>query len=66
LEALGANLDAFDIAIEGRTPIGDPGAIERVQEYAHAGATWWIESMWEAPGGIAAVRDRIAAGPPKL
>jgi hypothetical protein len=37
-----------------------------VRGLAENGATWWIESMWEVPGGIPAVRERIAAGPPQL
>lgn len=56
----------FDIVIEGVTPLGDDAALERVRGFAEAGATWWIESMWENPGGLDAVRDRIAAGPPRL
>ena len=57
----------FDIVIEGVTPTGDPGRwAETVGPLAEAGATWWIESMWEAPGGPDAVRARIAAGPPGL
>jgi alkanesulfonate monooxygenase SsuD/methylene tetrahydromethanopterin reductase-like flavin-dependent oxidoreductase (luciferase family) len=66
LEALGANLDTFDIAIEGVTPPGDEAALDNVRALAENGATWWIESMWSTPGGIPAVRERIAAGPPQL
>jgi alkanesulfonate monooxygenase SsuD/methylene tetrahydromethanopterin reductase-like flavin-dependent oxidoreductase (luciferase family) len=66
LTQLGANLDRFDIAIEGLTPIGDEAALDNVRGLAENGATWWIESMWANPGGIPAVRERIAAGPPQL
>ena len=66
LEGLGANLDTFDIAVEGMTPAGDEAALDNVRRLAENGATWWIESMWETPGGIPAVRERIAAGPPQL
>ncbi len=66
LDELGANMDTFDIAIEGLTPIGDSAALDRVRGLAENGATWWIESMWETSGGIPAVRERIAAGPPQL
>lgn len=66
LESLGANLETFDIAIEGVTPIGDEAALDHVRGLAENGATWWIESMWDVPGGIQAVRERIAAGPPRL
>jgi len=66
LASLGADLETFDIAIEGTTPTGDGAALDHVRGLAENGATWWIESMWETPGGISAVRERIAAGPPRL
>jgi alkanesulfonate monooxygenase SsuD/methylene tetrahydromethanopterin reductase-like flavin-dependent oxidoreductase (luciferase family) len=54
----------FDIVVEGTTPAGDQAAAEAVvRPYAEAGGTWWIESDWEA-GTVAALRERIAAGPP--
>ena len=56
----------FDIALEGTTPVGDHQAgVDKVEPLAEAGATWWIESMWETPGGVDAVRARIAQGPPR-
>lgn len=66
LEELGANLETFDIAVEGLTAPGDEAALDNVRKLAENGATWWIESMWSTPGGIPAVRERIAAGPPQL
>lgn len=66
LEEFGADMETFDIAIEGVTPTGDEAALDIVRGLAENGATWWIESMWTTPGGIPAVRDRIAAGPPQL
>jgi alkanesulfonate monooxygenase SsuD/methylene tetrahydromethanopterin reductase-like flavin-dependent oxidoreductase (luciferase family) len=57
----------FDMVIEGVTPIGDrAAAAAHVRPFAEAGATWWIESMWEAPGGLDAVRARIEQGPPRV
>jgi alkanesulfonate monooxygenase SsuD/methylene tetrahydromethanopterin reductase-like flavin-dependent oxidoreductase (luciferase family) len=56
----------WDIALEGVTSPGDAAAEDRVQRLAEAGATWWIESMWDVPGGVDAVRERIAAGPPRV
>lgn len=56
----------FEIVVEGVTPPDDRAATDRVRALRDAGATWWIESMWEHPGGMAAVRERIAAGPPRL
>jgi hypothetical protein len=54
----------FDIVIEGMTLNGPQEAQEKVAPYAAAGATWWIESMWDAPGGMKAVMKRIRQGPP--
>lgn len=66
LARLGADLETFDIAIEGVTPPGDTAALDNVRGLADNGATWWIESMWAHPGGMQAVRERIAAGPPRI
>ena len=59
-------MGTFDIAVEGLSAIGDEAALDNVRALADKGATWWIESMWTVPGGIPAVRERIAAGPPQL
>ncbi len=51
-----------DIVIEGSIAEHSPAA------YAAAGATWWIESMWEAMGEhspVTAAYDRLALGPPR-
>jgi alkanesulfonate monooxygenase SsuD/methylene tetrahydromethanopterin reductase-like flavin-dependent oxidoreductase (luciferase family) len=57
----------FDIVYEGRTPGDDPmQAAEIVRPYAEAGATWWMEAMWEAPNSPADVRKRIRQGPPRI
>jgi alkanesulfonate monooxygenase SsuD/methylene tetrahydromethanopterin reductase-like flavin-dependent oxidoreductase (luciferase family) len=58
--------EPFDIVIEGTTPAVDPEAArEQVRSLAAAGATWWVESPWEAPS-VAGLRQRIAAGPPRV
>ncbi len=52
---------AFDIVVEGTMSDHSPAA------YADAGATWWIESMWDAMSEhspVAAAYDRLAQGPP--
>lgn len=55
----------YDIVIEGTTPANDPQAArEQVQPFAEAGASWWIESMWDVPS-LADVRRRIEQGPPR-
>ena len=60
----------FDIVMEGETPGDDPArAAEIVRPWADAGATWWIEALWNEPrdaAGLSAVRRRAAQGPPRL
>lgn len=60
----------FDIVVEGETPGGDPArAAAIVGEWVEAGATWWIEAMWnaaEGPEGTEAVRTRARQGPPRV
>lgn len=54
----------FDIVLEGVTPNDSGDAAAKVKPFAEAGATWWIESMWDVPGGMEAVMKRIRQGPP--
>ncbi|MDQ6694844.1 MAG: LLM class flavin-dependent oxidoreductase, partial [Chloroflexota bacterium] len=57
----------FDIIAEGKTPGDDrQRAADIVGPYAEAGATWWMEAIWDAPPGSNLVRDRINQGPPTL
>ncbi|HEY5395630.1 MAG TPA: LLM class flavin-dependent oxidoreductase [Trebonia sp.] len=67
--AAGRGAEPFDVIIEGdasgefmqREP-ADPAAWEP------AGATWWIESWWSVErgdAGLAEVRRRVEAGPPR-
>ena len=56
----------FDIVVEGTTPGDDPAAgAAKVQPWIEAGATWWIEAMWETMDDPAAVLARIQQGPPR-
>jgi len=56
----------FDIVVEGTTPGNKPNkAAETVRGWAGAGATWWIEALWDAPDA-AAVRKRVEQGPPRI
>jgi hypothetical protein len=55
----------FDIIVEGQTPGDDrQGALEIIEPYAQAGATWWIEAHWDAPEQEQ-VLNRIKQGPPR-
>ncbi len=65
-----AETTPFDIVMEGETPGDDPArAAAIVRPWADAGATWWIEALWNEPrdaDGLNAVRRRAAQGPPRL
>ncbi len=57
----------FEIVMEGVTPVDDPvAAAAIVRPLAEAGATWWIESRWEAPNDPDTLRARIVQGPPRV
>ncbi len=54
----------YDIVVEGKTDGADKAAgRELVRRWEEAGATWWIEALWEAPEQ-AEVFKRIQQGPP--
>ncbi len=58
----------FDIIVEGETPGADLArAKEIIELWEDAGATWWIEALWEAPRdaeGQKMVQHRLRQGPP--
>ncbi|GAB4577824.1 MAG: LLM class flavin-dependent oxidoreductase [Anaerolineales bacterium] len=55
----------IDIIVDGQTPAKEPGKhAEIVQPFVEAGATWWIESMWDK--SMKQVLDRLKKGPPKI
>jgi hypothetical protein len=54
----------FEIIVEGTTPGSDlRQAVEIVTPWIEAGATWWLEAMWEQPD-LELVKERIFQGPP--
>jgi alkanesulfonate monooxygenase SsuD/methylene tetrahydromethanopterin reductase-like flavin-dependent oxidoreductase (luciferase family) len=54
----------YDIIVEGETPGNDAeAAAMQLLPWQEAGATWWIESNWNAPS-MKVVQKRIEAGPP--
>jgi alkanesulfonate monooxygenase SsuD/methylene tetrahydromethanopterin reductase-like flavin-dependent oxidoreductase (luciferase family) len=58
----------YDIVVEGTTPGDRPAeAAAQVQAWEAAGATWWIEAMWEAmdADGLRRVQERVRQGPPR-
>ncbi|MGH2482545.1 MAG: LLM class flavin-dependent oxidoreductase, partial [Ktedonobacteraceae bacterium] len=65
IEALRISSSPLEIITEGQTPYDDAGrAAALVQPYVEAGATWWLESMWD--GTPQAMRTRVRSGPPRL
>jgi hypothetical protein len=55
----------FDLVAEGKTNGLDQAQVkEKLQGWAEAGATWWVEGLWEASEEQAATRLR--QGPPGL
>lgn len=64
-----SEITPYDIVAEGKTPGDRPDeAAAQVREWAEAGATWWIEAMWntdEKEYTLEEVRERIEQGPPR-
>lgn len=57
----------FNLVMEADTR-GDTAeqARAKVREWAAAGVTWWVESMWGPGTTVADARARIAQGPPRV
>jgi alkanesulfonate monooxygenase SsuD/methylene tetrahydromethanopterin reductase-like flavin-dependent oxidoreductase (luciferase family) len=56
----------FDIVVEGKTPGADRRQAAGIaRQWEEAGATWWIEAMWEQPDPER-LRERLRQGPPRL
>lgn len=56
----------FDIVVEGQTPGEDlQEGTKIVLPYEQAGATWWIEALWDQPD-LERVISRVKQGPPRL
>jgi alkanesulfonate monooxygenase SsuD/methylene tetrahydromethanopterin reductase-like flavin-dependent oxidoreductase (luciferase family) len=55
---------SIDVIAQGETSEADPAA------WAEAGCTWWLETLWEMPHHVPErmqqMRERIAAGPPRV
>lgn len=61
-----ASTTSYDIVWEGRTPGEDrEKAAAIVRQWEQAGATWWLEAMWESDVTMDDVRERIEQGPPR-
>ncbi|MDF3046823.1 MAG: luciferase [Ornithinibacter sp.] len=62
----GRTMEGYDVVVEGDSH-GSFGSVRPpVQEWADAGATWWVESWWDLPDsakGRAETRRRLELGP---
>lgn len=66
VEANRTETTPFDIVVEGVTPGDKPDeAAEIIRGWADAGATWWIEALWNADSAEA-VWARVRQGPPRI
>lgn len=66
IEANRTETTTFDIVVDGQTPSDDSvKAIEIIQPWIKAGATWWIESMW-GDSDIEHIRTRLQHPPPRI
>ena len=62
-----ASTGNFDVIAEGFTSGAKPAADRaKLASLADAGATWFIESRWEADQSVKTLRERIRLGPPRL
>ena len=52
----------FDVAVSG---ISEPGATGHLADYAAAGATWWLESLYGLRADFDGLMARVMAGPPR-
>jgi alkanesulfonate monooxygenase SsuD/methylene tetrahydromethanopterin reductase-like flavin-dependent oxidoreductase (luciferase family) len=59
---LGRDDRPFDVALFAHSEPGDGPA---VAAYGASGVTWWLESLSPARGPVAALLERIEAGPPR-
>jgi alkanesulfonate monooxygenase SsuD/methylene tetrahydromethanopterin reductase-like flavin-dependent oxidoreductase (luciferase family) len=65
IQANRKNATDFDIVVEGETPGKDRrAASDQVAPWEAAGATWWIEAMWNAMDQPEDVGRRVLQGPP--
>jgi hypothetical protein len=56
IEQIGRD-DGFDVAVLGQSDRGDP------DDYARAGATWWLENLHDRRGSLDDVLALVGRGP---
>lgn len=61
--------EPFDVIVEGGGK-DENAPVATVKALADAGATWWLEAVWESiylrPGDPSVMRERIRQGPPRF
>jgi alkanesulfonate monooxygenase SsuD/methylene tetrahydromethanopterin reductase-like flavin-dependent oxidoreductase (luciferase family) len=57
ISAARAGEGSFDVAVLGQSDLAAP------EEYAAAGATWWLENVHDRRGPLERMRELVAAGP---
>lgn len=58
----GADRAEFDVAV---LAYSEPRQADLAGRFAHAGATWWLESLSPLRGSVEQLIDRVEAGPPR-
>ncbi len=62
--------EPFDVIVEGRGKGDENASPETVRALSDAGATWWLEAVWESmyrhPGDTTVLMERIQRGPPQI
>jgi len=56
--------DSFEVVIGGHSPADLQEAAARLEPYANAGLTWWVEGIHPAFGSMTELRARVRRGPP--
>jgi alkanesulfonate monooxygenase SsuD/methylene tetrahydromethanopterin reductase-like flavin-dependent oxidoreductase (luciferase family) len=62
-EELGAMLDGYELGDVAVMGYSEAGQRELHESYERAGATWWIEQVFDLRGDAAAMLARVTAGP---
>ncbi|MFP4513370.1 MAG: LLM class flavin-dependent oxidoreductase [Acidimicrobiales bacterium] len=60
LDVVGRTDDAFDVAVVG---VSDAGDATLRDQYAAAGATWWLECIHDLRGSLDSMIERVRQGP---
>jgi len=65
IKTLIGNSDYFAVAIIGST-MNQRKNVERVERFASAGMTWWLENLYAKRDSLGSMRRLIRLGPPRI